>query len=362
MDDDLFLFEDLATLSQSVLLVGQNRERNERPSVDPLADFSDRTFKDRYRMTKDSAKELLAIVEEHMPEAKSVGRRPLTNMAKLLITLRFLAEGCFLKTAGDCHGHSQSTVSRVVAEVCNALAKLSEQFIVFPTGSALADVSKGMYEMVSKRWPSAKAMPNVIGCIDGTQIRIHGHGLSDREDYRNRHGHVAINVQAICDHRLIFTNVVARWKGSTHDARIFANCKLQGQFERSEIKGCLLGDMGYPLRPYLLIPLANPVTAPEKAYQFAHVQTRNCVERAFGLLKRRFQVIGPDGGMLRLKLATALDAISACFVLHNFLRLRGDNFDVDGQALSAEPPALANLANGTSITDIRRQIINNFFS
>jgi hypothetical protein len=36
----------------------------------------------------------------------------------------------------------------------------------------------------------------------------------------------SINVQAICDHDLTLTNVVARWPGSTHDSRIFENSNI----------------------------------------------------------------------------------------------------------------------------------------
>ena len=57
----------------------------------------------------------------------------------------------------------------------------------------------------------------------------------------------SINVQAICDHDLILTNVVARWPGSTHDSRIFENSNICARLERREIQDILIGDNGYPL-------------------------------------------------------------------------------------------------------------------
>lgn len=360
MDDDITLLQDLKYLAKSQA-GNKTSEKNTYHHVDPMADFGDRAFKSRYRMSKDSMLALLAMITDKLQEPKKTGRPPIPALTKLLITIRFLAEGCFQKTVGDNHGHPQSTVSRIVAEVCAAIASLASTLIVWPTGVELAKTSTGFYEMITKRWPLAKAMPKVIGCIDGTQIRIAGHGLEDRENYRNRHGEVAINVQAVCDHNLIFTNVVARWQGSAHDSRVFSESAIYGQLERDGLDGWLLGDAGYPLKRYLLTPLANPQTRPEKAYQFAHVQTRNSIERAFGILKKRFELIGPDGGMVRLKTATALDAITACFVLHNYLRNRDDHFEPDGQ-VAANPPSLANLATGTTVTDMRKHVIQNFFS
>ena len=38
--------------------------------------------------------------------------------------------------------------------------------------------------------------------------------------------------------------------------------------------GLLLGDAGYALRRYLLVPLATPVTSSEKLYNSSHIETR----------------------------------------------------------------------------------------
>lgn len=61
-------------------------------------------------------------------------------------------------------------------------------------------------------------------------------------------------------------DIVTRWPGSTHDARIFHNSRMKLMLERREMRGILLGDRGYPQLPYLYTPLANPMTAPERRY------------------------------------------------------------------------------------------------
>lgn len=78
-----------------------------------------------------------------------------------------------------------------------------------------------------------------------------------------------------------------------------------------------LGDSGYPLRSYLMTPLANPATPGENLYNEALIRTRNAVERVFGIWKRRFPVVAYG---LRLKLETIMAIIVATTVLHNLAR------------------------------------------
>jgi hypothetical protein len=53
--------------------------------------------------------------------------------------------------------------------------------------------------------------------------------------------------------------------------------------------GWLLGDSGYPLKKWLITPVSNPSNQQEVNFNLAHTQTRNTVERAFGVLKSRFR-------------------------------------------------------------------------
>lgn len=115
-------------------------------------------------------------------------------------------------------------------------------------------------------------------------------------------------------------NVVARWPGSAHDATIFNNSDLRAQCENGSFGNkWLLGDSAYPLKPYLLTPLINTQTRGQQLYNEAHIRTRNCIERCFGVWKRRFPVVALT---LRLSLLRANAVIIATAVLHNICRLK----------------------------------------
>ncbi len=167
-----------------------------------------------------------------------------------------------------------------------------------------------------------------MSAIDCTHIRIVKPSVANPETYRNRKNYFSINVQAACDASLKFTNVVARWPGSTHDARIFDNSALCARFENGELDGILLGDGGYGCKPYLLTPLLTTADDKQRRYNFSHVRSRNVIERCFGVLKQRFQCLLK--GML-LKPRKSCEVVVACVVLHNFLlsiKDRGPDFEV----------------------------------
>ena len=75
------------------------------------------------------------------------------------------------------------------------------------------------------------------GAIDCTHIQIPSPGGLDAELNRNRKGYFSIKVHAVCGPNLKILNVVARWPGSVHDARIFDN--NQKKSEKKSEKYCL---------------------------------------------------------------------------------------------------------------------------
>ncbi|XP_039287880.1 putative nuclease HARBI1 [Nilaparvata lugens] len=178
-----------------------------------------------------------------------------------------------------------------------------------PTNEEISRTKSDFFQM--------RRFPNVVGCIDCTHVKIQSPGGQDAELYRNRKGYFSINVQAICNAQLVFTEITARWRGSVHDSIIFNKSKIHADLEAGLYRGSscyLLGDSGYPCRNFLLTPLLHPANEAERRYNNAHIQTRNTIERAFGVWKRRFPCLSIG---LRTKIQTTLMIITATAVLHN---------------------------------------------
>lgn len=142
------------------------------------------------------------------------------------------------------------------------------------------------------------------------------------ENFRNRKGYFSLNVQVVCNSQMQIMDVVARWPGATHDSFIFNNSAVRMKLEMGEFKNLiLLGDSGYPLRSYLLTPIANPTTAAQKLYNESHIRTRNVIERTFGVWKRRFPILSVG---IRTQLPLAQAIVVACAVLQNIAKKNQD--------------------------------------
>ncbi|XP_054709081.1 putative nuclease HARBI1 [Uloborus diversus] len=124
----------------------------------------------------------------------------------------------------------------------------------------------------------------------------------------------------VCDANLKILNVNAKYAGATHDSFIWRRCTLRDKLQdalANDGNSWLLGDSGYPLEPWLMTPVAEPVTNPEDVvYNKKHAQTRNPIERCFGVLKARFRCILKDR-VLHYHPVAAARIVNACAVLHN---------------------------------------------
>ncbi|CAH1960206.1 unnamed protein product [Acanthoscelides obtectus] len=88
--------------------------------------------------------------------------------------------------------------------------------------------------------------PRVIGCVDGTRIKIQSPGAQGGEVFHNRKSYFSINTQIAAEPDLRIFDIDARWPGSTHDSTIFNASHLRTRIEGRQFQNAvLLGDSGY---------------------------------------------------------------------------------------------------------------------
>ena len=136
-------------------------------------------------------------------------------------------------------------MSRVIRDVRSCLVSVCQQYIAMPTDPGnLQNNMQGFHNTAN--------FSNVVGAIDCTHIKIKAPSIAEHF-FVNRKNYHSITIQGVCDANMKFLNIVAKWQGSTHDALIWANSNLREMFENHTIpNGWLLGDSGYPLRPWLM--------------------------------------------------------------------------------------------------------------
>lgn len=297
-------------------------ERVFRDRNNPLDYMDDAELKSRYRFGRGVIIMLCDLLNPALQRLTDAGRGLAVSL-QILIALRFYATGNFFQMHGDYHGVHKSTISRVVHAVTEALCNKVGRFIRFPT-SAQEKAS------TITKFAAVCGFPRVIGAVDGTQIPITQPATEDEKVYVCRKGYHAINVMIVCDSNLRITCLYAKFPGSSHDSFVFRNSNLHDAFERGEFRDCwLLGDSGYPCRPYILTPWENADSPAKERYNFKHAQTRNTVERTIGLLKARFRCLDLTGGHLMFAPAKVCRFVVACGILHNIAVDRNVEFDED---------------------------------
>ncbi|KAJ8915416.1 hypothetical protein NQ315_008306, partial [Exocentrus adspersus] len=285
----------------------------------------------------------------------------------VLVALHFFACGSYQHSVSQNKylGVSQPSVSRCVETITAALnhPNIMNRHIQFPN-------DMNQLNSLRLRFHRKYGMPGIIGCLDCTHIAIVPPNSNDPAHPEKSYH--SINVQLVCDENMKILHVNARFPGSIHDSHIWSNSNiepiLRNIYRRGNAGYYLLGDSGYPLRAWLLTPLAQPQTEEELAYNDTHRRARSTIERCNGLLKMRFRCLLKHR-TLHYSPSKASKIINACIVLHNMcvdnnvdLVLDEDENNVDlgndvAEDFNDNPQVNIDLQEGRRM---QRRVINSF--
>ena len=287
-------------------------------------------WKENFRMSRTSFFRLCELLQPYIERQVTIMRRPVSVETQIAVTLYYLSDEGRLRKVANAFGISRACCSVIVRRVSFAITShLGPLYIKLPmTEDSVKEKVTGFF--------TAFSLPQCMGAIDGTHIEIK-QPLSNPSDYINRKSRFSLNVQALCDYRCCFMDVVVKWPGSVHDARIFANSKLNHLLKYAIIPRCrrkiledqvpvyIIADPAYPLIPYLMKDCAGGCTnSQEKYIGYRLHSARNVIECAFGRLKARF-------GCLRrtmdINLNDLPNLIYSCFVLHNYCEVNNESIN-----------------------------------
>lgn len=171
---------------------------------------------ENFRMSRDSFLSLCRQLEPHIELRRTRMREPVEVDRQVALTLYYLSDkGRMTKTANS-FSLSCSSVSVIVRRVCRAFFEhLGPQMIRLLTAeSEVEEKARHFFDWFQ--------FSQCIGAVDGTHINIQ-QPTHNATDFINRKSHFSINVQACCDSKGQFMDVVVKWPGCVHDARVFTN-------------------------------------------------------------------------------------------------------------------------------------------
>ncbi|KAH9153227.1 hypothetical protein LEN26_003585 [Aphanomyces euteiches] len=223
--------------------------------------------------------------------------------------------------------HSGETITRHLRLVLDAIVSVAEKYIRLPPDHS--PVPRKIH-----RSEKFAAFRNARMAVDGTHIPVWV-PTNEQGPFRGRKG-ITMNVLGACDFNLQFTYVLTGWEGSANDARVYQDALTKG-FRLSPNLYDLMDD-SYALTTKCLTPYRatryhlkefgqgrlKPQNK-EELFNLRHSSLRNVIERAFGVLKKRFPVLCYP---VQYDYLFQTKVVVALCVVHNFIRFNGCVDDV----------------------------------
>jgi hypothetical protein len=214
----------------------------------------------------------------------------------------------------------KSTCSAILRGTVWVVNDVLRHEICWPRGEKLQGTQQDFQQLCG--------LPAVAGAIDGTHINISRPKNGAEDYYYFKSGGYSLNCQAVVDSKKRFLDLYLGMLGSTNDARVFRRSTLYRLGMSGELWDAkhivdgftpyLLGDSGYPLLPWLMVPHRNArnCTVLERLYNKKLRKGRCVVKNAFGILKQTFRelLVKSDLDVVFLP-----DVITCCAILHNIL-------------------------------------------
>lgn len=280
---------------------------------------NNRRFHDKNRMDKPTFDKLLRLLRLRggLKDSKHI-----CAGEKLMIYISVLKKGNSNRDTAEDWQHSGSRISIIINEVANCFEKVEKYLFYKPSNETPGNILN-----------NAKFTPffnDCMGAIDGCHCSF----FTKDSLFRNRKGWKSTNVLAAVNFDLTFSYVLVGWEGCAHDGEVLADAILNDFLLQNG--RYYLADAGYALTKYFLTPYrgvryhlkewATGNRRPQnykELYNLRHSSLRNAVERAFGILKKRFEILV---AMPSYPPEVQVKLIKSCFMIHNFIR-RNQGFE-----------------------------------
>lgn len=235
-----------------------------------------------------------------------------------------LASGSSYQAVSQRFNSTEPTARLCTKELCRVICTNFKFWVVYPSPRDLPKVSD--------EFQTLSGLPNCCGAIDCTRFKFTSTNnpfLSNEEDDDLQQS-VVTQIVVDCSSKIL--SVITGFKGNKGDSRVLRSSTLYADIEEGRLlnslpfhlKGItvpqyLVGDSGYPLLPWLMVPYTDPVvTSCQEDFNSKHYLMRQAALRTLSCLRKWGILSKPIEEDARMAVA----CIGACAILHNILLAR----------------------------------------
>lgn len=304
------------------------KESNWHDVLNNLDQLTESQFLLLYRICRESFDLLYDLIKDHHVFKRKMG--PHGNLLKVQYPIR-LQLLVFLYSLGcsgsDCNNKriaarfhvSSGVIHLFVQRVTKALLSHKNDVIRWPSEDEKLNISNEIKQQYG--------LPNCIGIMDGTLLRLQYAPLIHPENYHSRKGFYAVQALIICDHTCRINHVYVGWPGSTHDNRVWRNSKV---FQYQDLYfndiQYVICDSAYTVDAHVIpaYKRSRGIVVLDAMKMFFNRELSICrvkVEHTIGLLKNRFLCLKDLNILISDKksMKVLIDRFLCCVILHNLL-------------------------------------------
>jgi Plant transposon protein len=323
--------------------------------VDPKPIFNDQQFKRMFRVSKRIYGVIKTSAMRHPFFASTnhdaSGREPICIDAKLLTGLKHLAYGTSFNTFRDYFQMGEATSQLCFMSLMQVLSTdlcLKEKYF--------RNMTRADTKRVLALHEEQHGVPGMLGSVDCMHVSWKNCPYEWQGSWMGKHDNPTIVVEAACDHNLWFWHASVGYPGALNDINVFDLSSLSkkmvdGTLEATDVmfaagndifsKNYFLADGIYPSIGRIVKTIAVPVNAKERYFARWQEAARKDIERAFGVLVRRFMFLNKPIELH--KIDEIKNIMYVCLLLHNMLveertidHDNDDDFYLQGYALNDE--------------------------
>lgn len=315
----------------------------------PTPVFNDKQYERIYRVTKGMTQNMLnicAITDPFFTSIQDVsGRYNIGPIVKILMALKLVAYGCSPTAFQDYFQMSETTGRQCLKKFSNIVSSDESLRSVFGRRMTRADARR-----ISAMHKQQHGIAGMIGSLDCTHVFWKNCPVAWQGSQTGKEKKPTIVLEAFADYNLWFWHHSFGWPGSLNDINIWDRSSLlksfvDGSFAedvdfefkiggREFTRLWLMVDGIYPELCRFVKTIEEPPDRRSAAFAKWQEAVRKDVERAFGVLKRKFQIL--ERKMELWYIGDISSVVNTCIILHNMMvSHRIDNDDNEWEALYA---------------------------